>query len=291
MVIPSRDTNAFFITVGCKMKAAAPAAGLDLKFVDVKNADYGVQGFTTALQQAQAKSPDVIMTDVPDPSAMNTTLKDITSNGAKLITYNGTVKDESIPNGQVTTDTVQTGVMAADKMAELTGSKGQFLIIDFGPGNLTTNSRAKGFIDQIKAKYSGMSVLPTQYDNADPSKTTQIINATLAAHPDLAGIWFTYNGAAINGLAAVKDAAKPGQIKVVASDADPAEVTYLKQGYIQALLPQNAPVIVADIIKRTKAALDDKKIDPVTLQVPPVVVTKDNMNDPKVQAALYKSTC
>lgn len=291
MVIPSRDVNAFFFTVGCEMEAAAPDAGLDLEFIDVKNEDYGVQGFTTALQQAQAKSPDVIMSDIPDPSAMDGTLTDIVDSGAKLVTYNATIDDESIPSAQVTTDTIETGVMAADKMAELTGEKGKILVIDFGPGNLTTNSRAKGFIDQVAATYPDMSVLPTQYDKADPSKTAQIINATLASNPDLAGIWFTYNGAAINGVPALKEAGGPGDIKVVSSDADPALVEYLEEGYVQALLPQNAPVIVKELIDRTTAALADEEIDPITLKVPPVVVTEDNVGDPDVEAALYRTSC
>lgn len=291
MVIPSRDTNAFFYTVGCEMEAAAPGAGLDVTMIDVKNADYGVQGFTTALEQAQAKAPDAVITDVPDPSAMDTTLKDITGNGAKLVTYNGTVTDESIPSAQVTTDTVLTGSLAADTMAELTGGTGTILVIDFGPGNLTTNSRAKGFTDQVAAKHPGLTVLPTQYDNAEPSKTAQIINATLASHPDLAGVWFTYNGAAVNGVPSIKEAAAPGKIKLVSSDADPALVDYLKEGYIQALLPQNAPVIVADIVKRTAAALAGEQIDPVTLKVPPVVVTQQNMDQADVKSALYRTSC
>ncbi|MFJ5956631.1 substrate-binding domain-containing protein [Paenarthrobacter sp. NPDC092416] len=291
MVIPSRDVNAFFFTMACEIAAKAPGAGLDVQLVDVKNEDYGVEGFTTALEQAQAKAPEAIMTDVPDPSAMDSTLKEIVDNGMKLVTYNAVIDDESIPNGQVTTDTIETGVLAAKKMAELTGETGKLLVIDFAAGNLTTNARAKGFIDEVKASYPSMEVLPTQFDKADPSNTAQIINATLAAHPDLAGIWFTYNGAAINGLPSVKDATTAGQIKIVSSDADPALVDFMKDGYIQALLPQNAPEIVDNLIKNTVAALDGEKIDPVTLKIPPVVVTKDNMDDPKVKAALYRSTC
>lgn len=291
MVIPSRDVNAFFFTVSCEIQAKAPDAGLDVEFVDVKNEDYGVEGFTTALEQAQAKAPEAILTDVPDPTAMDSTLGEIVDNDIKLVTYNAVIDDESIPNGQVTTDTTETGVLAAEKMAELTGETGKMLVIDFAAGNLTTNSRAQGFIDEIESSYPDMEVLPIQYDGADPSKTSQIINATLASNPDLAGIWFTYNGAAINGVPSIKDATEPGQIKVLSSDADPALVEFLEDGYIQALLPQNAPAIVDALIERTVAALDGEEIDPVTLKIPPVVVTPDNVDDPDVAAALYRTSC
>ncbi|GAA1061097.1 hypothetical protein GCM10009573_25240 [Agromyces bracchium] len=291
MVIPSRDVNAFFFTLSCDIQAKAPDAGLDVQMVDVKNEDYGVEGFTTALEQAQAKSPEAILTDVPDPTAMDATLQEIRDNDMKLVTYNAVIDDESIPNGQVTTDTYETGVLAAEKMAELTGGSGKMLVIDFGAGNLTTNTRAQGFIETVEEEYPDMELLPTQFDNADPSKTAQIINATLAANPDLAGIWFTYNGGAINGLPSVKDATEPGQIKIISSDADPALVEFLEEGYIQALLPQNAPAIVDALIERTVSALDDEEIDPVTLRIPPVVVTQDNVDDPEVAAALYKTSC
>lgn len=291
MVIPTRDTNAFFATVSCEINEKAPAAGLDIQMIDVKSEDYSVQGYTTALLQAEAKSPDAIITGVPDTSAMDATLQQIRDDGIDLVTYDAVIDNESIPNAQVATDVYGTGVLAAQQMAKLTGETGRILVIDFAAGNPTTNARAKGFTDEVQKSYPNIEVLPVQYDESTPSKTAQIINATLASNPDLAGIFFTYNQAAINGMPSVMDATKPGAIKIVSSDSDPVLVDYLRDGYIQALLPQDAPKIVDAIIERTGNALAGEEINPVTLDVPPVVITPDNVDDSEVEGALYRTSC
>jgi len=61
--------------------------------------------------------------------------------------------------------------------------------------------------------------LSTQYDGQDASKDASIVNATLAAHPNLSAVVPVYNTAAEGVIPALKADNKIGKVKVVTFDA------------------------------------------------------------------------
>ena len=65
----------------------------------------------------------------------------------------------------------------------------------------TDDQRVKGFVDQMKAKYPNITVLPTQFADHSAQETASKVSAILAANPDLNGVFavdnFTGDGAPI----------------------------------------------------------------------------------------------
>jgi len=288
-MITPRSFNLAHLTLVCAIDEIAADAGLNMRYYEQR--EFTVPATVSLIQQAIAASPDAIITNAPDSKAMDEDIRSIGENGIRSIVYDSVSDDETVADAQITTDVYQIGQLAADEMADATGGEGQILIVDLAPGVTSTNQRAQGFIDRAAEEYPDFEILETQYDNLDPAKDAQIVSATLARYPDLAGIFFTYDNAAVGGMPTLIDAGKAGEVKVVSNDADPILVEYLRDGYISALFPHNMPELAQAIVDRTVQALNGEEIDPRTLYVPPTVVTPDNVDDPSVAGSLYREEC
>jgi ribose transport system substrate-binding protein len=78
----------------------------------------------------------------------------------------------------------------------------------------------------------------TLNDDADPAKALSNAQTALQANPNLSGIYtvWSYDGPAAGQ--AVQAAAKAGKVRVVADDAEPKTVRYVKDGVVQAMILQ-----------------------------------------------------
>ncbi|WP_331772936.1 hypothetical protein OG948_56805 (plasmid) [Embleya sp. NBC_00888] len=76
---------------------------------------------------------------------------------------------------------------------------------------------------------------------------------------------------------------KTGRIAVVGYDACAQEVTHLRAGNLTALVSQNPYTIGQLAVQNTVKYLDRDRSIPKGRPFDPVVVTKDNLNDPAIQ--------
>ena len=185
--------------------------------------------------------------------------------------------------------------MAADYMAKaLSGKKGTVLVLANSPNIIPVVDRANGFIDGMKQKAPDITVLPIEYSGGEPASAATIVSNTLRAHPDLVGVFASFEPSVFGTMSALTSSGKKNQVTVVGYDADDAEVQALKDGKIAALVVQTPYEMgyqsVTQVSKVLKGELDPSKI---TYQqtTPVVLATKDNLSDPDVAKYLYKSSC
>jgi ribose transport system substrate-binding protein len=157
------------------------------------------------------------------------------------------------------------------------------------PGISTTDQRQQGFEQAIKGN-PDIEYLGTQFNNDEPAKAAAQVKAQLAKDPDLKGIFaanlFSAEGSA-NGL---REAGKLGEVKMVGFDAGPAQVEQLEEGLVQALIAQKPADIGRQGVEQAVNALEGKPVkEKITTGY--VTVEKDQLDDPTVKAALYKSSC
>jgi len=209
--------------------------------------------------------------------------------GAKVALVDTTLADTSPAITSIATDNVQGGAAAADSLATLIGSKGKVMVLAFQPGAATSDDRQKGFEQKIKT-YPNIVYVGPQITNNDPAKAASAVSATLAAHPDLAGIYATNDRSAEGAATGLRNAGKVGTVKMVAFDAGPEQVQQLQQGLVQTLIAQQPRQIGADAVDAIAAALAGKPVQKaVTTKT--ITITKDNLSQPDVQTALYKLSC
>jgi ribose transport system substrate-binding protein len=220
---------------------------------------------------------------------MEAPVQQLAQNGSKVILVDTTLKNPAVGLSRISSDNREGGRLAARTLADLIGDKGKVLVLGTTPGTPTTVARVEGFKEEI-AKHSNVQLVKVEFPGDDAAAAGSKVTATLAAHPDLAGVFasnlVTGEGTG-NGL---RQAGKIGDVKFVQFDASPKQVEDLQNGVSQALIAQEPDVIGAEGVKQAIAALDGKSVQK-EIKTELIAVTKENMTDPSVSAHLYKASC
>lgn len=286
-LITGVKSDPFYITMACAAKEEAKAKGMDFAVDGSAQWDVSVQ--RPLVDSVAAARPDGLLISPVDTTALTPSLKQIQSSGTKVGLVDTTVTDPSIGITRISSDNEKGGRVAADALAKLMKEKGSVIVISVKPGVSTTDARIKGFTEEM-AKYPGIKVLPTLYDNDLPATAASQIQSTLAAHPDLGGV-FAGNTNTGKGIATgLKQAGKQGAVKVAAFDAEPDEIEALKAGTLQVLVAQDPAGIGRQAVDELAAAFEGKKVRK-SVGTNMVAITKDNMNDPSVAKYAYKAHC
>jgi len=287
LIVGVKD-DPFYITMTCGAQAEAQKEGV--KFSANGSAQWDVSQQRPIIDSVAATKPAGLLISPVDTDALTPDLKQLQDGGTKVVLVDTTVSDSSIGVSRISSDNEAGGKTAADALAKQMGDKGSAIVISVKPGVSTTDARIKGFQDQIKAAHPNITLLPVQYDNDDPAKAAQIVQSTVAAHPDLAGV-FADNVKTAEGVAAgVNQAGKKGAIKISAFDAGPTQVQDLKNGTVQVLIAQDPAAIGVQGVQQAVAAIQGKPVQ-ASIGTTLVAITADNMNDPNVSKYFYKGSC
>lgn len=284
-VIVGNESDAFYRALECGAKTEARKDGLKIDLQGPKAFDPSQQ--VPVVNSVAAKRPDALLVAPTDSKALYAPLAQIAQNGSKLVTVDTVLENTDIVTSAVGSDYEQAGVLGAQQLNKLLGGKGKVLLISSPPGVSTSDLSRKGFTTELK-KYPGLQLVSTQFSQGDPGKSANLTSATLARHPDLAGV-FTFNGGDAEGVVtALREAGKTKQVKFISGDAQPFQVEELKKGEVTALIAHKPYDIGVQGVEQAAAALGG---DPVqkTVKTSLVVVTRQNVNDPNVSRYLYKA--
>jgi ribose transport system substrate-binding protein len=278
----------FYITMTCG--AQAEATKLGVKFKADGSPQWDVSQQRPIIDSVAAGKPAGLLIAPVDTDALTPDLKQMQDAGTKIVLVDTSVTDKGIGVSRISSDNAAGGKTAADALAKEMGDKGSAIVISVKPGVSTTDARIKGFTDQIKAAHPNINLLPVQYDNDDPAKAASIVQSTIAAHPDLGGV-FADNVKTAEGVAAgVNQAGKKGQIKISAFDAGPQQVQDLQNGTVQVLIAQDPASIGAQGVDQAVAAIQGKPVEK-SIGTTLVAITPENMTDPNVTKYFYKGSC
>jgi ribose transport system substrate-binding protein len=277
----------FYITMGCGAQEAARKAGVDLEITGPD--EFAADAQIPVLNGVAAQSPDAILIAPTDTKALFAPIQQAAETGAKIILVDTTLENPDVAESQIASDNLLGGRMAAEALIELIGGKGKVMVENVNPGISTTDQRQQGFEEAIE-KEPGIEYLGTQFHDDQPEKAASQVKAQLAKDPDLTGIFatniFGSEGAA-NGL---REAGKLGDVKLVGFDAGPAQVEQLEEGLVQALIAQKPADIGRQGVEQAVNAIEGRPVkEKITTGY--VTVRKNQLDDPKIQDALYKPSC
>ena len=267
--------DGFYVTMGCGIKAEASKIG---------NISVNIQGptqFDATLQNpiissVVASKPDALLIAPDDVSASQTPIDQAIAAGIKVVLVNTTLSDPSKAVAQISSDNLAGGAEAFTAIKKLAPNGGKVLVVNTKPGISTTDQRTTGFANAAKAdsKYTYVGV---QYDQDSASVAAQVTSAALQKDPDIVGIFATNLFSAEGAATAVRQAGKSGSVKIVGFDADPDQISALKDGTVQALIAQQPYQIGTDAVDQAVNALQGK---PVTKKIGTkfAIITKANIN-------------
>lgn len=238
------------------------------------------------LQVALDKKPDAIGFAALDSQASIPLLQKAKDAGIPVIAFDSGVESD-IPLATAATDNVAAAALAADKMAELIGGKGEVAMVVHDQTSRTGIDRENGFKNRIKEKYPDIKIVDIQYGGGDHLKSTDLAKAMMQAYPNLKGIFGSNEGSAIGVVNAVSEMKMEGKIVVIGYDSGKAQIDAIKNGLMAGAITQNPIGIGYETVKAAVAAIKGEKVEK-NIDTGFYWYDKTNLNDEKIKAVLYE---
>ncbi len=139
----------------------------------------------------------------------------------------------------VSTDNLQGGVIAAERLAERLGGRGKVAVLGLKAGSVSTDERERGFQDTITQKFPGIQIVSFQYGEANRATSIDRAADILTVHPELNGFFSSNEPSTVGAVQSIKQRGLAGKIVLVGFDSSPNIVEDLKSGAIDWLIIQN----------------------------------------------------
>src|SRR6266511_761439 len=284
-VISKGFQHQFWQAVKKGSEQAAADLNVDITFEGPESeamVDKQVEMFQTALD----KHPAAICLAAVDSKDFQPLLEKAKAANIPVVGFDSGV-DSDIPVTTAATDNIAAAAMAADKMAELIGGEGEVAIIAHDQTSQTGIDRVKGFTDEMTSKYPNIKIVDTQYGGGDQLKSTDLAKAIIQAHPNLKGFFGANEGSIIGVLNGVKELGMEGKLVVIGYDSGQQQLDAIRAGTEAGAITQN-PIGIG--YKCVEAAVKASKGEtlPKTIDTGFYWYDKTNIDDPEIQAVLYK---
>ena len=229
-----------------------------------------------AVEQLARQGADGIAVSCSDANTLTPAIDKAVQAGASVICF-----DSDAPRSKrmayYGTDDKTCGIAVIDELAKVMDNKGTVAILAGNQSAPNLRTRAQAVRDQVKAKYPDIKIIDTYYHPETPEQAAAEVQREQAAHPEIQG-WAMIGGWPLFTRDALKW--EPGTVKVVAVDALPAQLSYLKDGHVQVLLAQDcygwgykSVNMLLDKIVKNQSPQNPRVIAPLTR------VTKENADD------------
>jgi ribose transport system substrate-binding protein len=182
------------------------------------------------------------------------------------------------------TDNYQGGVLAARRMGEILGGKGNVIVLKYTPGSGSTTDRENGFIETVQKEFPGMKIVDSKYGQDTVETALQAAEDMLTKNRDVQGFFACNAPTAVAALQALQSQNRP-EIKLVGFDAEKALVDGLKAGQIDALIVQNPYKMGYEGVKAVVMSIQGKPVEK-KMDTGVAVVTRDALDKPEIKALL-----
>jgi ribose transport system substrate-binding protein len=272
--------------------AGARKAGQDL---GVKVPELGAQsesdinGQISILENSVAEKPAAIVISPTEFKALGKPVDE----AAKKVPIIGidSAADSKAFTSFLTTDNVQGGRIGADGLAQAITEKygkaeGEVALITSLPGVGSLDQRAKGFKEEIAAKYPGLKLVADKVADGQATTGLNIMTDLITANPNLRGVFASNLIMAQGAGQAIAENKKADAIKLIGFDSDDKLIGFLKDGTIYALVVQDPYRMGYDGVKTALAVSKGEKV-PANVDTGANLITKANMDGEKQHALLF----
>jgi ribose transport system substrate-binding protein len=191
--------------------------------------------------------------------------------------------DTEVYTSMVATDNYAAGELAAARMGEILGGKGEVVMVAVQPGGASTMAREEGFENGIK-KFPEIKLVDKRYGMADFAKSLQVAENMLTAFPNATGLFASNESSAVGAAQALKGR-KNSKVKMVGFDWSPTLLSDLRGGLIDSLVVQDPFNMGYQSVVAAIDKLDGKPVEK-NRPMPPRLVTKANVDTDEIKAQL-----
>jgi ribose transport system substrate-binding protein len=283
-----KDTTSNFWQI---VFAGARKAGQDLN-VNVPElgaqSESDINGQIGILENAVSGNPAAIVISPTQFAALGKPI-DEAAKKVKIIGIDSAA-DSNAFTSFLQTDNVQGGRVAADGLAAAIKAKygkaeGDVALITSIPGVGSLDQRAKGFKEELAAKYPGLKLVADKVADGMATTGLNITTDLITANPNLRGVFASNLIMGQGAGQAIAENKAADKIKLVAFDSDDKLVGFLKDGTIAALIIQDPYRMGYEGVKTALAASKGEKVE-AKVDTGVNLITKENMDSPRSQELL-----
>ena len=283
-----KDTTSFYWQI---VLAGARKAGKDLG-VNVPElgaqSESDINGQISILENAVSGKPAAIVISPTQFAALGKPI-DEAAKQVKIIGIDSSADSKAFTSF-LTTDNTQGGRIAADGLADAIKAKygkaeGDVALITSLPGVGSLDARAKGFKEELAAKYPGLKLVADKVADGQATTGLNIMTDLITANPNLRGVFASNLIMAQGAGQAVAENKKADTIKLIGFDSDDKTVKFLGDGTIAGLVVQDPFRMGYDGIKTALAASKGEKVE-ANVDTGANLITTANMKEPRAQELL-----
>jgi ribose transport system substrate-binding protein len=287
--------DAFYVTMEKGARAKAEELGVD--FIADGPSQWNAAIQTPIVDSMIARKVDGLIAVPNEPQAMIPVLQRANNAGIPIVTTDQYIGDGDYENGSITfplsyvaSDNFGGGKLACQTLIDDLGGKGTLYVLVSTPNVPSDTARRDGCLAAIEEAGDDIKLAGVDYTESNATIATQRTQAALQKNPDIEAIFggnlFSAQGAA----AAVKTANLTGAVKIANFDAPEQAIDDLRNEVIDMVIAQQPALIGATAVQYLVDALDGKTADiPKKLATPFVIITRENVDTPEAQAAIYKN--
>ena len=233
-------SNPFRATETASITAEAKKLGITLI---QRNANADVNQQNQDIEALIAQGAKVLIVAPENSDGLAPSLAQAKAKKIPVLTIDRTVAGTACTDfvGFIGSDFTGQAVIAANDLGGALGGKGKVAVLQGTPGNNVATARTNGFVDTVKSKYPGISIVANQTANFDQATGQKVTAQILQSNPDLAGVYAENDTMALGAIQAIRAAGKmPGKdVKVVGIDGIQEAVKDVASGTMVATVETN----------------------------------------------------
>ena len=289
-VIVKDTTSSYWQTVLAGARRAGQDFGVNIAELGTRS-ESDVNGQISILENAVASKPAAVVVAPMQFAALGRPI-DAAAKKAKIIGIDSAA-DSMALTSMLATDSLQAGRIAADILAEriqktYADAEGDVALIIALPGVAALEQRAKGFKEQIAAKYGALSIVAEKVADGQARTGRSIMTDIIGAYPELRGVFASdliMSEGAGHAVAESKTNKTGDKINLVGFDSNQQLVKFLQDGTIAALVVQDPFRMGYDGVKTALAASKGEQV-PLIIHTGASLITKANMSSARSQELL-----
>jgi ribose transport system substrate-binding protein len=183
------------------------------------------------LERVVATRPDGVAVDPVDALHHMTAIQLAAASGIRVVLF-----DSPSPNASLTSvgnDFSDQGFVAAARLVNLIAHSGKVAIMQGYPSAPNHRQRYEAQLEVLR-EHPGVTIVDGGIDNDDIDTARRQASAVLETNPDLSGYLCCDAAGPIGIAAALREAGKVGQVKVVGMDALKPTLDAIKEGVIDS---------------------------------------------------------
>lgn len=266
-------TNVFFIQIKESMEASLTGANDEIIIQDAAG-DQNKQMNDVADMISQGC--DVICISAINSEGVRATLEACKEAGIPVIAFNTSVKNPELVKCTVVSDNRAAGKLCAQALAEALGGTGKVVEITYSTTEVCFDRQA-GFEEELK-NYPDIEIIQTRdVEKAKSDYSQPVMVDFINANPQIDGVFTINDPTARGAIAALKEAGRLAETKVVSIDGSDEGKGFIKSGEMVASAAQDPAGIGRTCVESAYKLVNGETIEEKVV-VPMSIITADNVN-------------